>query len=193
MNEIQQYFDAMQGKIPATHQKATVKTVDKEGRCCVVQPYSNPESLIQEVQFRSRLGAKDGVIIVPKEGSDVIIAYINNNPADAFIVETSEVEELYIEIGGFKLMIKNNQLYENTADETQKAVLGNVLKNDVTALNGRVNALFALLQNPAFVAAILLSVTDASASYNSLIQTVLQSAPQPPTFNGILSQKINVG
>ena len=193
MNDMQQFFAQMRKLYPNLTEKATVTAVDSANCACTVKPLNNPNSKVEEVQFRARMGGQDGVIIVPKVGSDVNIIYINNNAADAFIIHTSEVEEVWIDVGGMKQIIKNGQLYQNTETETEKAMLGNSTKIAMQDMNARIDALYNVLKLPAFYAAILASAGDGGASYKSLLEGSFLAVPPAPPLDNILSTKINVG
>lgn len=182
MNELKVLFSQAKNRL-ATIAKAQVTTIDRAKLTCTVQPYDGSAE-VTEVQFRAKLGANDGFIIIPKLNSDVLIGFINGDSADAFIIETSEIEEIYIEVGGMKLVIKDGKLYMNTDSLTsEQAVKGTTLKAQLQTMEQRIDALFTAIQSSAVVP------SDGGAAFKTNMIAVLATAPPAPQFD-ILSDKI---
>jgi hypothetical protein len=73
---------------------ATVTSVDMEKSVCTVK-LINSELELPNVRLRSVADGSDlGLIAYPKNGSKVLVGFVNNNIAEAFILKTSDVSEL---------------------------------------------------------------------------------------------------
>lgn len=70
-----------------------VKSVDESNMTCVIDVSPSPDLL--DVRLRSVIDSNDsGVLVIPKKGSYVLVAIINNMRQSTFICGFSEVEKI---------------------------------------------------------------------------------------------------
>jgi hypothetical protein len=87
------------GRIPLQVETGKVISVDDAKRTCVVDP-EDGRAKVEDVRLQSVEainGQKLGLLIKPSVGSYVCYALIENDKAQNYITETSEIDELLIE------------------------------------------------------------------------------------------------
>lgn len=80
-----------------------VKEVDKANRICTVQPSNDPEDKLYGVRLQSAQGLNEGVLVLPKVGSEVVVTFINESTG--YVALCGEVDALEISIHGYQLSI----------------------------------------------------------------------------------------
>ena len=84
--------------IPVFITEGTVTKVDKNANTCNVDRGENPELL--NVRLNAVLEAGNNVITVyPSVGSKVLCTIIENDPSDAYVLSTNEIDEIIINSG----------------------------------------------------------------------------------------------
>ena len=141
-----------------------VLEVDESARTCDVQPLNGDADLL-DIRLQAVQEMKDGVILVPKKGSWVIVTFLAK--ADGFVSERSNVEKILWGIGSAKM--------EYTAD-------GLRLENAVTDLKTELSALFDTLD------ALLTTLTTFTVG-TSVGPSV---GVMPPTITSILQHKVDL-
>tara|TARA_R100001244_G_scaffold129327_1_gene100699 strand:- start:1749 stop:2240 length:492 start_codon:yes stop_codon:yes gene_type:complete len=79
-------------KFYSQYGKAT--DVNEATRTCTFLP-ANDEGETFDVRFQALMSQTTGIVIVPKEGSDIAVSFINKNTG--FIALTTEVEKILID------------------------------------------------------------------------------------------------
>lgn len=92
-------FELLKQNLPVQCMEATVKSVDKERRTCLLVPNDGGPEL-----FDARLTAivdnqESYMAMYPEPGSIVLATVINNDPKDVYVLAISEIESLEIKIG----------------------------------------------------------------------------------------------
>ncbi|MBL7813404.1 MAG: hypothetical protein JNL70_00260 [Saprospiraceae bacterium] len=87
----------------------TVKKVDKQTRTCVVSP-ENGDADILDARLQANTEGSLGVVVFPKEGSFVVVTFLNKNTA--YVALTDEVETVHLSREGFDLKEQINDLFE---------------------------------------------------------------------------------
>lgn len=189
---IQNSLKRLIGEAAPSFVLATVKSVDEAAATCDCEPLDDGAELLA-VSLRSVADGKaTGVIVYPKVDSIVLVAVLNHATGSAVVVEYSEVDKILIVIGSMKICIKDGAMYLGSDAATgEKAVLGNTLKNDLGAMNDRIDKLYTFLQDPTFILKIVAAVADGGTAYNTFAQAFLPTAPPRPILN-ILSQNIEL-
>lgn len=117
--------------------KAVVTSVDKTEDTCEVKLIENDSERF-EVQLRAVVdSAKNGLIIYPAEGSNVLVSIIGNNDADCFIVQYSEVDEIVYMDGTNGGLIKIIDLVKKL----------NNIENDVNSLKTAMSSWIPVAQD----------------------------------------------
>lgn len=144
---IYQYFNQFLNKEKIYSKAGVVSNVNSTTKLCYVTP-NDGSPMVYNVRLQAVKDASNtGVVILPKDGTNVIITYINRTVA--FVSQCEEVD---------KLIISNN-------GESLKSILNNLV-ND--ALKN------AIVQTPAgpgsFDAATLTKFTTINTSINNLFE-----------------------
>lgn len=189
-NPIDVLLSHILNNLPIVIIKGKVISVNRNECTCTVQPLNEDDAEITNVQFRAVVSDDNtqGVIIVPKQHSAVTVGFLYNNPADAMILKYSDFEDMWIKKGD-NIFSVSDGVYINTADKTKKALIGPPTKDVLDKSIQRIDAIYTLLQLPAFYTTILAAVGDGGASYNTLLQTTFQPVPPSPSTANILSTK----
>jgi hypothetical protein len=88
----------MSQSLPIFITEGEVSAVDKTSNTCTVKRADKPDLL--KVRLNAILEAGNDVITVyPKNGSKVICAMVENDPTDAFILSTTNIDEIIINGG----------------------------------------------------------------------------------------------
>jgi len=138
------------GKIPADVTTGTVKDIDEDTYTCTVEREDRP------TLYRVRLNAVeytgDRFVLIPKEGSYVLVCMIEGDGADGYLLATSEIEKLVFAIDTTELQVLAGGFSIKRGDETLKAILNDMIDQvlkvyapkdvpGLTALKIRINAL----------------------------------------------------
>lgn len=98
------------------------------------------------------------IIIKPKEGSKVIIGFLNNSKTDAFIVQCSEIEEVNVKIDTLEFSIKSTGVLIKKGNDSLKIGLQKLVE--------AVQQIFVLYgNNPAY-----LKLQQALLIFNNLLR-----------------------
>lgn len=198
-NEIKKAIEAIAKQVgPVQVIPATVTAVDRGNWTVDVNPVDGSADVL-DVRLRSFAGDnKDGWVLVPAINSTVLIGFINNNNANAYVASYGEISELVLVMGDeVKITIKNDgsvamdiaQLEIKAPDINTEgdwihtgdvAVEGDVVYNfganlgmvKVTPLVAKLGAIDAKL------AQILVDITTIWAAIPPLISAV----PSPPSL-----------
>ena len=152
--------------IPLFLTEGEVMSVDKTKGTCDVDRGDLPELL--DVRLHSILEAGENVIsIYPKKGSKVLCVMVENNPTDAYLLATNDIEEIIInggENGGFTITPE--------------------LVTQLDKLTARVDGIIDALTKGQTAA------QDGGATYKSTIIALLQTLLDKENFANIENTKI---
>jgi hypothetical protein len=168
--------------------KAKVSEVDQDKMSCTAEPTDGTPA-IYNINLRSVLdGATTGFILVSKIGSLILIGFVNNNSADATMLQCSDLEKAYVQIGECLISI--------TADGAQigkegsinyKAVLGDTLQAELNKVKQILTILFTVING----APIPEAGSGAPSSLQQTLSLAFQAAQQPD-FSQILSNDLKI-
>lgn len=100
------------GKVVSTDTGAMTCQVDVEGR-----------PMRYEVRLRAVVSDDTGLVAVPKAGSMVLVALVDNLPQSSFVVATSELEKLQATIGNSYLEVTAQGMVMKRGNESLKKLL----------------------------------------------------------------------
>lgn len=102
MNLKQVLAKVAKDQVPLFTKAGKIASVDTDNLTCEVTFDHYPT--LYDVRLRSTIdGNEKGLIVIPKQGSDVIVGTIENTPHSAFIIQYSEVDEIRLgdnQLGG---------------------------------------------------------------------------------------------
>lgn len=140
-----------------------VVEINEGKRVCKVEPLDDSAALFN-VRLQAQVSAEIGLVLFPKEGSEVTVTFISKDLA--FVSQTSEIEKVLLDINGFSLLLDKENFTLNsdkmtTTGDTVKftaqtlfeaisavqikltaaniALAGNVAITGTVALNGGAN------------------------------------------------------
>lgn len=90
---------------------ATVVSVNEAAMTCTVKLFDNDMDL-EDVKLKpvmAELATDMGPVNFPEENSKVLIAQINNNPGDLFVVSCSKVKKISLDAGSLLKMVMDVQ------------------------------------------------------------------------------------
>jgi hypothetical protein len=125
---------------------ATVSEVNIDKRVCKVQPV-NGDAAIFNVRLQSKVSSEIGLILFPVEGSEVTVTFLSKELA--FISQTSEIENIKLNIGDFSLFIdaenfnKSVKNIEINTESYEKNAVNTKINTENYELSGE-NAKFTL-------------------------------------------------
>ena len=116
--------------IPITVTEGTVKSVDKVKRTCDVERDDLPE--IFDVRLAATLEpGDDDLIVFPKEGSRCLVALVEGQPTDAFMLSATDIEEVVLRIGESEMIINKDVIRAKIGtSEFEMGKEGLILKHD---------------------------------------------------------------
>jgi len=117
-------------------QLAKVLSVDETARSCEVEyPQGGTDS---EVRLQAKMEITEGIVLIPKVNSDVLIGYLSENVA--FVISTAEIDKVIITIGNSELKIESSTITMNGGN------LGGLVKVSplVSAYNNVVTDMLAI-------------------------------------------------
>jgi hypothetical protein len=169
---------------------ARVTAVDESERTCDVQPLNGDAALFR-VRLQSELSGALGIVAFPKEGSTVVVTFINKE--SAYVALCSEVTRIVITIGGLEIEAEDNRLTV-TANQVDLAGAGGEPVPKGTTLNGNLNNLVTQIVT-ALTALSTYASAQAAASTGTLAPlapgyTALGAAITPiiPAVNAVAAQ-----
>ena len=168
--------------------KGKVDAIDEDKLTCTVLPL-NGDAKLYGVQLRAKVEDNPtGILAFPKVGSDVLVGFVNDNEADAFIAQVSEIDKLQIvdASGTVTLEINANGISLGSKDASSEHVpLGESLVQQLEIQSAKVDAIINALTNAAT------APTDGGATYKAGI-VALVSTLQSPNYSNVLSDKITL-
>ncbi len=178
MNGVNDYVERMvKRSVPNQVVLAKVESVDAEGYACEVSMEGKPNRL--KVRIRSVIdGSQEGMLILPKVGSFVLVGLINNNPNSNYIVSFSEVDDIWLQSPTIKLNGDSNGGVVNWP----KAV------EQLEKLTARVDALYDALNTAAPSAP-----TDSGASLIAAIKGSLAAVVDIEKWDGLENENVTHG
>lgn len=81
--------------------------VDATKRTCDFEPISDIANR-EGIRLQSVISEGKGLVLIPKEGSDIIVTFLNKSTG--FVSLTSEIEKVHFEAGGEDLKVILNDL-----------------------------------------------------------------------------------
>lgn len=100
-----------------------VDKVDRDKRLCDVSPVDDSAKIFN-VRLQAKVSSEIGLVLFPKEGSEVTVTFITKDLA--FVSSTSEIEDIELSIGDFSLTIDSenfNKSVKNININTEDYVL----------------------------------------------------------------------
>ena len=115
---------------PITITEGTVKSVDKPKRTCDVERDDLPE--LFDVRLTATLEpGDDDLIVFPKEGSRCLVALVEGQPTDAFMLSATDIEEVVLRIGESEMIINKDVIRAKIGtSEFEMGKEGLILKHD---------------------------------------------------------------
>lgn len=136
-----------------------VLEVDEKEQTCDCEPLNDDAELFG-VRFKANLNNENGLLIVPKVGSNVIVTPINKQTG--FVSVVSDIERMEIKLNSITLDIDENEVVFNGGDLDGMVIVGDL----VNKLNNLENAFNQL-----------------NAEYKSHIHAIVGAIPLlPPTL-----------
>lgn len=80
-----------------------VRAVDADAKTCEVLPFGAENTApIKGVRLQAKVddGGTDGILLLPAVGSDVIVAHLGNDTAEAYVAMFTRVERIAVKGGG---------------------------------------------------------------------------------------------
>ena len=111
--------------------EGTVKSVDKKSLTCEVEREDLPT--LYDVRLNAMLEAgSDLVTIFPKSGSRCLVALVNNEPTDGYLLSTTDIEEVSVNVGTSGVIINKDKVSAKcgTSEVTLEAAGITIKKDD---------------------------------------------------------------
>lgn len=141
MNLKQVLAKVAKDQVPIFTKAGKVASVDTTNLTCEVTFDHYPT--LYDVRLRSTIdGNEKGLIIIPKQGSDVIVGMIENTPTSAFIMQYSEVKEIRLGDNQFGGLVKIEPLVE------QMNAIEDKLNSLITSYNMHIHPLTTGTSSP---------------------------------------------
>lgn len=106
-------------KLPLQVVVGQVQSVDRQTMTCRVDVQNAP--LRHDVRLRAVITGDEGVVVIPKENSFVLMGLIENRPESSFICGFTEITGVQIKIEATVLKIDNDGLWVETGDTRLEA------------------------------------------------------------------------
>ena len=118
--------------------------VDSDARTCDLEPIES-DAISTGIRLQSVIGETKGVVLIPKEGSFIIVTFTDSK--SGFVSLTSEIEKIHFEAGGEDLKIILNDLIKEIKNIVTQSGGGPGLVSDPTkvlldSIDTRINKLF---------------------------------------------------
>lgn len=134
MGDVKEEFDAAFRKklsklLPIQTVIAKVINVDKGNYTCDVKPVDDsPE--FHDVRLQAIIDENDqGIVLIPKIGSSVLVSIIENNEDQNYISQYSEIQEFIYKIEELEFSGNTEGVRVNNKGENLKTVLNDLIKN----------------------------------------------------------------
>lgn len=142
-----------------------VVEVDEVARTCDVQPYDGT-AIIYGVRLQAIEGSKEGLVIVPKKGSGVLVVFISKYRA--FVALNEQLEKILVDVDEFTINGGNfGGLYKAPQANTEL----NKLKTRLTAIENALKS-FATTQTSAATPTPLTPLVAGFTALNSVMTTL---------------------
>lgn len=145
----------------------TVSNIDEVKRICDVTPLGD-EATRFDVRLQSAISKKVGIVLIPKDGSDVIISFMNKT--QAFVSLTSTLEKILIDTDLVQFNGGDNKGLVNVVDLVSKL---NTLENDLNTLKTALSS-WIPVPNDGGAALKTLITTFAGATLTPTLQSELE-------------------
>lgn len=155
------------------------KVLSVEGATCNVEPINGIADL-HNVRLNCSIDSTVGIIITPKEKSNVIVHQISK--VDSYVAQYSEIEKINIEIGAFKFSLNGSEMVFN--EGTVGLAKSDILVSKYNALEQDINTLKQLITGWLPVA------SDGGAALKLALTTWLAQPITPTTISEIADTKI---
>ncbi len=109
-----------------------VKEVDKAKRLCRIEP-NNGDAELFDVRLQSVVSSEIGLVLFPALDSDVTVTFLSKELA--FVSQTSEIEEVKLDIGDFSLFIDAENF-----DKSVKNITINTTNYEKNATDTKINS-----------------------------------------------------
>jgi hypothetical protein len=132
---------AIRKGIPVIVTEGNVTAVDKDKHTCDVDRPDLPD--LPAVRLNATLDPGNDIITVfPKVGSKVLCILVENQPADAFMLTATDIEEISVKIGDMTILVNKDNIQFNDGQ------LGGMVKAKElkTQIDKNTEVLKALLQ-----------------------------------------------
>ena len=117
---------------------ATVFSVDRSDQSIDVRPADGGADILN-VRLQAALDQQElGVIIFPKVGSEVVVMAINDNWNSAFVVATTEIDQVMVTIEKVQMSLTKEGLLLKRENETLRGLVGDLI-GVIGALTWRTN------------------------------------------------------
>ena len=177
---------AKAAKVPVI--TGTVKAVDLNGHTCDVDPADGGSTLFDVRLKVSRNGEDFGAFSVPKVGSKVMVAMIDNQPNNLAVISVEKIEEHVIRVdGGGEVRVKPNGVVAINGDDYGGVVKWDALKADLNKLKSQIAGLRDAVQNWNPVA------NDGGAALKVQLLGSFMPRPSPDLLDTIQSDKTKHG
>lgn len=130
-------------RLGAVLDERSKKLIDVQTHWCVVKSVDWDKKtmiatgLVDDLEFYDVNLGVGSIYKKPKEKTKCLIGIINNNIADAFLIECDAVEEIIFTSGSSIFRIKENGFIVKQSDESLKKVLNDLVKQ-INKLNDEV-------------------------------------------------------
>ncbi len=139
MSGIKKYVRALAGQAPI--QTYLCKVVNVEDDRCECEPLQGGAKFL-DVRLRSILDDNtDGLLLIPKKNSVVLIGIIENNDSAAFLLQCSEIEELKFKNAGGMTIDVLKDIVKLNGDQCKGLVKLDELKDNLDAIKDYLSAL----------------------------------------------------
>jgi hypothetical protein len=183
--ELNKFID---GRIPVIIRRGKVTSLDLTNDVCGITPKDGGADY-KGVKLRSitKENAPSRFVVYPKVGSDVLFGIVQNNANDAFVIETSEIDNILIEIDTtLKFHIKTDGSIDikSTQVKFNDGSFGGIVK--VTELVSKLNTIESSLNTlKALVTSWVTVPGDGGAALKALL-TAWAAMTITPTTNSMI-------
>ena len=144
-----------------------VSNVDEAKRICDVDPIGD-EAKRFAVRLQSAISKKVGIVLIPKDGSDVIISFMNKT--QAFVSLTSDLDKILIDTTLVQFNGGDNKGLVNVVDLTTQL---NTIEKDINTLKTALST-WIVVPNDGGAALKSLTATFAGAALTPTVQADIE-------------------
>jgi len=168
--------------IPMQVTEGTVTEVNKTERTCTVEREDLPA--LFDVRLSAILNPGDNLVtIFPRSGSRVLCALVEGQPADAFVLTATEVEEVSGKVGEVSLLWNAEGVILN-GGKLGGLVKAKVLEAQLNKLTARVDGIISALNGGTPVA------QDGGAALIASINAALAALTDKENFSSLENEKV---